>query len=60
VKPDVEYISNDVKEPRLVVAWIIQAYGVDINEPYINYTEGKGIFVDYRTLKGLVDGVYGN
>jgi hypothetical protein len=28
VKPDVEYVSNDAKESRLVAAWVIQAYGV--------------------------------
>jgi Protein of unknown function (DUF3716) len=60
VKPDVEYVSNDAKEPRLVAAWIIQAYGVDMNEPCTNYAEGKGIFVDCRTLKGLADGACGN
>ena len=60
MKPDVEYISNNTKEPRLVAAWVIQAYGVDMNEPCTNYGKGKGIFVDYRILKGLADGAYSN
>jgi hypothetical protein len=60
VKPDVEYVSGDAKEPRLVAAWVIQAYGVDMDEPCTNCAEGKGIFVDCRTLKGLADGACGN
>jgi hypothetical protein len=27
VKADVEWFINDPKEPRLVVAWVIQAFG---------------------------------
>jgi uncharacterized protein YktA (UPF0223 family) len=27
---------------------------------YTNYTERKGIFINYRTLKGLVDSAYSN
>jgi hypothetical protein len=60
VKPDVEYVSNDAKEPRLVAAWVIQAYRVNMDEPCTNYAEGKGIFIDYRALKGLTDGTYSN
>jgi hypothetical protein len=60
VKLDVEYISNNIKEPRLVAAWVIQIYRVDMDEPYTNYTKGKGIFIDYRTLKGLADSAYSN
>jgi hypothetical protein len=60
VKPDVEYISNNIKEPRLVAAWVIQVYRVNIDKPYTNYIKGKGIFIDCRTLKGLADGAYNN
>jgi hypothetical protein len=60
VKSDVEYISNNTKEPRLVAAWVIQAYRVNMDEPCTNYGEGKGIFVDCRILKGLADGACGN
>jgi hypothetical protein len=31
-----------------------------MDEPYTNCGEGKGIFVDYRILKGLADGACGN
>ena len=43
-----------------MVAQVIQVYRVDMDEPYTNYSKGKGIFVDYRILKGLVDGAYSN
>jgi hypothetical protein len=31
-----------------------------MDELYTNYSKGKGIFVDYRILKGLADGAYSN
>jgi hypothetical protein len=31
-----------------------------MDELCTNCAEGKGIFIDYRTLKGLIDGACGN
>jgi hypothetical protein len=31
-----------------------------MDKPCTNYSEGKGIFVDCRILKGLADGAYNN
>jgi hypothetical protein len=60
VKAGVEWFTNDPKESRLVAAWVIQAFGEVSNSMCTNCTEGKGIFVECRTLKGLADGACGN
>jgi hypothetical protein len=31
-----------------------------MDKPYTNYTKGKGIFINYRTLKRLADSAYSN
>ena len=55
-----EYISNNIKESRLVAAWVIQTYRINMDKLCTNYGEGKGIFVDYRILKELVNSAYSN
>jgi hypothetical protein len=31
-----------------------------MDEPYTNYTERKGIFIDHRIFKGLINSTYSN
>lgn len=53
---------NDYKklERRLVESWAIQALGTTRRKACGPCSEGKGIYKDCRTVKGLLDGVCGN
>lgn len=47
-------------ERRLVESWAIQALGTTRRNPCEPCFEGKGIYKDCRTVKGLLGGVCGN
>jgi hypothetical protein len=38
----------------------VQSFEEKAVTDYTNYANDKGVFVDYRTFKGLFDGAYGN
>lgn len=60
MKPDTEFTNEDQKEPRCIAAWVIQSWGEEAAEECTNCENGKGVFVNCRTFKGLFDGACGN
>jgi hypothetical protein len=60
LKKDIDFQKSHALERRVVESWAIQALGTTRRKPCKPCQEGKGIYKDCRTAKGLLGGVCGN